>query len=96
MTDEILDKQPSESDLFDIDFAPKLATGDTVDTIVSTVVSPVTVPVLTVAGGVISSPKVQHRISAGLDGTLYKITEIVTTTNGNTLETDVFLRVEER
>ena len=64
--------------------------------IVSTAVTPVTAPVLTVAAGVISSPKVQHRISGGLDKTLYKITEKVTTANGNTLETDVFLRVEER
>ncbi len=96
MTDRILEKQPSESDLFNIDFTPKLATGDTVSAIVSTAVTPTTDPVLTVAAGAISTPVVQHRISGGLDGTLYKITEKITTANGNTLEADVFLRVEER
>jgi hypothetical protein len=95
MTDRILTKQPSESRLYDIDFTPLLATGDTVSAIASTTVSPVTVPPLSVAAGSVATPKTQHRISAGLDGTLYKITEVVTTADGDTLETDVRLRVED-
>ncbi len=96
MSDEILEKQPSESRLYDIDFAPLLASADSISAIVSTTVTPTTVPALSVAAGAISSPKTQHRISAGLDGALYKVTEKITTTNGDSLETDVLLRVEDR
>jgi hypothetical protein len=95
MTDRILTKQPSESRLYDIDFTPLLATGDEVATIVSTTVSPVTVPALSVAAGAVATPKTQHRISAGLDGTLYTITEKITTTGGDALETEARLRVED-
>ncbi len=93
MSDEILDKQPTESDLFDIDFEPKLATGDTVTAVTSVTTAQAG---LTIGVPTFSTPLVQVRISGGTDGILYKITAIVTTANGNTLETDVFLRVEER
>ena len=93
MTDRILDKQPTESDLFDIDFAPKLATGDTVTAVTSVTTAQAG---LTIGAPVLSTPKVQVRLSGGTDTILYKLTAIVTTANGNTLETDVFLRVEER
>lgn len=93
MTDRILDKQPLESDLFDIDFAPKLATGDTVTAVTSVTTAQAG---LTIGAPVLSTPKVQVRLSGGTDTILYKLTAIVTTANGNTLETDVFLRVEER
>lgn len=93
MADEILSKQPGESRLYDIDFAPLLATADTIASVtsVSTAQSG-----LTIGSPAFTSPKVQVRISSGTDKTLYKITAIVVTTNGDTLETDVFLRVEER
>ncbi len=93
MTDRILDKQPTESDLFDIDFTPKLVTGDTISSVTSVATAQAG---LTIGAPLLSSPKVQVRISGGTDGTLYKITAIVVTSNGNTLETDVFLRVEDR
>ena len=35
MSDEILTKQPSESRLYDIDFAPLLATDDTITSVTS-------------------------------------------------------------
>ncbi len=93
MSDEILEKQPTESDLFDIDFSPKLATGDTVTGVTSVTTAQAG---LTIGAPALSTPLVQVRISGGTDGILYKITALVTTANGNTLETDVFLRVEER
>lgn len=93
MTDEVLDKQPSESRLYDIDFAPLLATGDTITSVTSVSTAQ---NGLTIASPSFVSPKVQVRISSGTSGTLYKLTAIVVTTDGDTLETDVYLRVEER
>ena len=93
MTDRILDKQPTESDLFDIDFTPKLAAGDTISSVTSVTTAQ---SGLTIGAPTLSTTKVQVRISSGTSGTLYKITAIVFTANGNTLETDVYLRVEER
>lgn len=92
MAGEILNKQPSESVLYDIDFAPLLKSGDDINTVTS---------VTTAQGGlVIGSPaksgqKVQVRISSGTDGTLYKLTAIIVSVAGNTRETDVLLRVED-
>lgn len=93
MSDEILTKQPGESRLYDIDFAPLLATGDTLSSVTSVATAQAG---LTIGSPSLATPKVQVRISSGTDGTLYKLTAIVVTTNGDTLETDVFLRVEER
>ena len=93
MTDEILDKQPTESDLFDIDFTPKLATVHSISSVTSVTTAQ---SGLTIGSPVLSTPKVQVRISSGTTGTPYKVTAIVVTVNGNTLETDVVLRVEER
>ena len=50
----------------------------------------------TIGSPAFSGQKVQVRLSAGIDGTLYKITAIIISVAGNTKETDVFLRVEER
>ncbi len=90
MTDEILIKQPSESRLYDIDFSPLLATDDTINAVTSVTGSP---SGLTIGGASISSPKIQVRISSGAHRVLYKISSIITTTGGDTLETDSFLRV---
>ena len=93
MSDEILSKQPGEARLYDIDFAPLLASGDTIASVTSVTTAQVG---LTIALPSFASPLVQVRISSGTDGTLYKITAIIVTTDGDTLETDVFLRLEER
>ncbi len=92
MADEILTKQPSESRLYDIDFAPLLATSDTVSAVSSVIESP---SGLTIGAASISSPLIQFRVSGGADGVLYQITAKVTTTGGDTLETEARLRVEE-
>ena len=93
MADDILNKQPSESRLYDIDFSPLLATSDVINAVTSVTESP---SGLTIGGASIASPLIQFRISGGTDEILYKITVIVTTTGGDILETDVRLRVEER
>ena len=93
MVDEILDKQPSESRLYDIDFAPLLATGDT---LTGTPTVTTAQSGLTIAAPSLSTPKVQVRLSSGTDGTLYKLTVKSSTANGDTLETDIYLRVEDR
>ena len=93
MTDEILTKQPGESRLYDIDFAPLLATNDTIASVTSVTTAQ---SGLVIGSPAFTTPKVQVRISEGTDGTLYKITAIIVSTVGDTLETDVFLRVEER
>ena len=93
MTDQILEKQVSESDLYNIDFDPLLAASDTISAVTSVTAAPTG---LTVGTPTFSDKVVQVRLSAGTDLTLYKITAIVTTALGNTKETDVYLRVEDR
>ena len=92
MAGEILNKQPSESDIYDIDFAPVLRAGDNIDSVTSVTT--------TQSGLVIGSPaksgqKVQVQISSGTDGTLYKLTAIIVSVAGHIKELDVLLRVED-
>ena len=93
MADEILDKQPSESRLYDIDFAPLLAIGNSL-TGAATVTT--TQNGLTIGAPVLATPLVQVRLSSGTDGTLYKLTVKCSTSDGDDLETDIYLRVEDR
>ena len=92
MTGEILNKQPSESDIYDIDFAPVLRSDDNIDSVTSVTTAQ--------SGLVIGSPtksgqKVQVQISSGTDGILYKITAIIVSVAGHIKEIDVLLRVED-
>ncbi len=92
MAGEILTKSPGESRRYDFDFDPKLFPADTVDAVTSVIGVPAG---LTIGGASIASPKIQSRISSGVDGTLYVITAIVTTAGGDTLELVARLRVED-
>ena len=84
---ERLGKTPNETVKKDMDFGnPDLASGETVDTVSSVTITPVTVPALTNGGTAISSPKVQITLSGGLAGNTYKIVIKVTTSLGQTLE----------
>lgn len=85
----ILTKQPSESKVLFIEFADQLQSGDSLASITSVT----TAAGLTIASTSISGTKVQGTYSSGTDGTTYHITAIVVTTNGETLEADVYLRV---
>ncbi len=90
MKDEILEKQISESRLYDIDFTDLLVTGDTVTGVTSIIAAPAT---LTVGTPTFATPLVQVRLSGGTLDVTYVLTAIATTLLGNTLETDVRLRI---
>ena len=86
----VLYKQPSEAKLFYIEFSNQLVSGDSLSTITS---------VLESTGGIaISSTSivgttVKATYSGGVDGTTYAIVAIVVTADGETIESDVYLRV---
>ncbi len=93
MADEILEKQPTESRLYDIDFTSRLATGDTITAVTSVSTAQAG---LTIGAPTFTTTAAQARISSGTTLVLYKITAIVTTVGGDTLELDIYLRVEDR
>lgn len=84
-------KQPSESRLFAMDFSANLAAGESLASVVSVTVDK--------AGLTITDPptyggtKAQQRISGGTAETRYKVTFVVTTSAGNTLEGEGILQV---
>jgi len=86
-------KQPSESRLYSMDFAPRITPGDTVASVISIISDPNTD--LVIGPGVIDPTNliVQSRLSGGLDGVTYKVTFLVNTTAGDILEADGFLAV---
>lgn len=88
-----LDKQPSESRVYDIDFAANLATGETINAVSSLTAAP---SGLTLGSASFTNTKAQVRISGGVTGTQYKITAIVTTSDSNTLEGEGNLLVLDR
>ena len=88
-----LEKQPSESRVYDIDFSANLAAGETISAVSSCTASP---SGLTLGAASYTGTKVQIRISGGVTGTQYKVTAIVTTSAGNTLEGEGNLLVLER
>ena len=90
MTDKILTKQPSESDLYDIDFAPILRVDDDISSVTSVIATP---SGLTIGAPTSLGQKVQVRISGGTNLVRYKISAIIISVAGNTKEADVLLRV---
>jgi hypothetical protein len=90
---QTLKKQPSESRVYDMDFAANMVAGETVTAVSSVVVDPVG---LTIGTAVFSGQRIQFRLSAGTAGITYKITVVVATSAGNTLEGDGLLRVENK
>jgi hypothetical protein len=86
----VLYKQPGETKILFIEFSDYLDTGDSLSSITSVLESTST---LTIASTSITGTKVQGTYSGGVDGTLYSIVATVVTTNGETLEVDVYLRV---
>jgi hypothetical protein len=80
---DILVKQPAESRRYTIDFAGLVATGDSISAISSLTAAP---SGLTITEQAIASPKIQFRVASGTDGIRYKLTALVATTDGDTLE----------
>lgn len=84
-------KQPSESRVYDMDFAANMSTAETISSVTSYTASP---SGLTLDPAVsISGKKVQKRLSGGTAGTLYKITVVILTSLGNVLEGEGQLHV---
>jgi len=96
-------KQPAESRLFDMDFSPRLAEGETISSVSSVTQQKVdtssgarsATSELTLGSASASSQLAQVRIAAGLNGTMYVVTFIVATSLGNTVEAEGYLWVED-
>lgn len=90
---QTLEKQPSESRLYTMEFAPNMSLGETVNAVTSVTATP---PGLTLSGSpTFTGTRATQRILGGTNSTLYKITFIVTTSLGNTLEGEGNLRVAD-
>lgn len=86
----VLYKQAAETKIFFIEFSNQLASGDSLSALTSVLESTGSV---TITSKSISGTKVQATYAAGTNDTTYTITAIVVTTNGETLELDVYLRI---
>lgn len=91
MSIETLKKQPSESRLYTMDFSANLTTSETLASVTSVTAD---VSGLTIGTPVLGSRSAQVRISGGTADVVYKVTWIVVTSAGNTLEAEGYLRIE--
>lgn len=85
-------KQPSESRVYSLDFTANMSNDETISSIDSFTIAP--------AGPTLGTPSaagkiVQNRISGGTDGTNYKITVVITTSDSNILEGEAKLFVKD-
>jgi hypothetical protein len=103
---DLLEKQPAESRLYDMDFSPKMVQSPaeaivSVDSVTQeeqqadgtrVATSDLTFP----SGATFNGQVAQQRISAGVDGLTYVVTYVVTTDLGNILEAEGLLLVIDR
>ena len=104
---DLLEKQPAESRLYDMDFGPKMVQGVAPEAIIS-VDSVAQLEQLADGTRVASTDLIfpsaatfalqiaQQRIEVGVDGKTYVVTYIVSTDLGNTLEAEGLLLVIDR
>lgn len=85
------EKQPSESRLYEFDFSGKMTAAETISSVTSVTPSPASG--ITVGAPTTSGQVVQVRISSGTADTTYKLTVIVVTSAGNTLEMEGRLHI---
>ena len=91
---QTLTKQPGDNRLYDMEFAGLLVQDDTLASVSSLTVSPdPTSPALTVGSATVSGTRAQFRISGGKAEVRYKITLVVLTVGGDTLEGEGYLFV---
>jgi len=103
---DLLEKQPAESRLYDMDFAPKMVQtpAETISAVDSVGQEEVLADGSVVATTDLTFPSsatftgqiAQQRIDAGVDGKTYKVTYTVSTDLGNTLEAEGLLLVIDR
>ena len=86
--DRALVKQPAESRVYEIDFTNLLAAGDTISGAPTVAAAPAG---LTISGIAAAS----FRNSGGADGTRYRVTAVVATANGDTIEGEGDLDVRD-
>jgi hypothetical protein len=93
-TPEVLLKTPGEVRKIDIDYTdhPDLASGETIDSIQSSGVTP---SGLTIDGTAVSTPIAQVTLSAGTAGIEYTLTVLVNTSDGQKLESVVMVEVRD-
>jgi hypothetical protein len=100
---DTLNKQPAESRLYDMDFSPRLATGENlsgVPTVSEKTVNQDTGVKTASTDLNFSTPTInlqvtQVRIGAGLDGVLYEVTFLANTSLGNIVEAEGLLLVQD-
>ena len=80
--------------MFTMEFAALLAAGETISSVSSAVVDLVTSPILTVGAPAASGSQVTVRLSGGVTNNVYKLTVIVVTSAGNTLEGEGLVQCE--
>ena len=88
---ETLFKQPGESRLYTMDFSANMSSAETLASVVSVTADTVGI---TIGTPVYSGKNAQVRISGGTSGAQHKLTWVVTTSSGNTLEADGYLKIE--
>ena len=92
MTLQTLTKQSYEERIFQFDFSGKMETGATISSLVSVVSDGAG---LTISAASASGALVQALFSGGNSGTTYKITAKAIDSNGQKLEIDGNLRVQD-
>lgn len=103
---DLLEKQPSESRLYDMDFSPKMvqSPAEALASVVSVAqleqladgTRVVTTDLVFPSAATFALQVAQQRIEAGVDSKTYVVTYIVTTDLGNTLEAEGLLLVIDR
>lgn len=103
---DLLEKQPSESRLYDMDFSPKMVASPaelitSVDSVsqleqLADGTRVVTTDLVFPSAATFSLQVAQQRIEVGLDGKTYVVTYIVSTDLGNVLEAEGLLLVIDR
>lgn len=88
-------KQPSESRLYTMEFAALLGSGETLSSVVSVNVDKTTASPLLISGQAVNGTALTFRLTGGLAGTRYKVTGIVTTSGGNTIEGEGIVQLED-
>ncbi len=103
---DLLEKQPGESRLYDMDFSPKMVQSpaeviSSVDSVTQLEVLPdgstqSTTDLVFPSAATFSGQVAQQRIEVGVDAKTYKVTYTVSTDLGNTLEAEGLLLVIDR
>jgi hypothetical protein len=93
---KILYKTPAESFIYTIGFEKSMEQTESISTISSLTISPPhsgTETITIDSSPLIVGKDIQFRISGGTDGQSYKVTAVITTSLGNTMEEDFILVV---